>query len=319
MPRYIRPFTAQILPPIWQLLTQTADIYVKVIVNSSEACPLNDSSDNDDDEISNFTAMILQLIEFIQSMVEQNRFKSALKNVLTDLIYIMIVYTQITEDQIESWTEDATKFVEDESHGDIDDSVRTSSLEVLENLAPKFGDKLFPALTDALERHVNVAEAEKNAQSPHWWKIHEASMLAVGYYRDVILEKPNKFDIAQYLNYVRNSMTHQVSPYLMARCIWLLSRFITCDVYNVAMLEELLETILNCLQLDKALNLRIYAVRSIHEICDSLKDCKDERHNLVASKLGGFLEGILALVPLIQNPVLSLMLEVITTLTSVKY
>lgn len=37
MPEFIFQYNSQILPPIWQLLTQTADIYVKVVVNESDA------------------------------------------------------------------------------------------------------------------------------------------------------------------------------------------------------------------------------------------------------------------------------------------
>lgn len=33
---FIHQYTAQILPPIWQLLTQTAGVYVKVVVNELE-------------------------------------------------------------------------------------------------------------------------------------------------------------------------------------------------------------------------------------------------------------------------------------------
>lgn len=37
MPKYINPFINQILPPIWQLLTQIADVYVKAVVNHTES------------------------------------------------------------------------------------------------------------------------------------------------------------------------------------------------------------------------------------------------------------------------------------------
>lgn len=45
MPKFLQQFTTQILPPIWQLLTQTADIYVKVVVNQTEPNPFPDNDD----------------------------------------------------------------------------------------------------------------------------------------------------------------------------------------------------------------------------------------------------------------------------------
>lgn len=42
MPKYINPFMNQILPPIWSLITQVADVYVKTIINQTKT--------NDDDD-----------------------------------------------------------------------------------------------------------------------------------------------------------------------------------------------------------------------------------------------------------------------------
>lgn len=45
MPKFLQQFTTQILPPVWQLLTQTADIYVKVVVNQTGPNPFPDNDD----------------------------------------------------------------------------------------------------------------------------------------------------------------------------------------------------------------------------------------------------------------------------------
>lgn len=45
MQRFVNQYTAQILPPIWQLLTQTADIYVKVAVNCTVANPFENAEE----------------------------------------------------------------------------------------------------------------------------------------------------------------------------------------------------------------------------------------------------------------------------------
>lgn len=44
MPKFIQQYNSQILPPIWQLLTQTADIYVKVLVNESDKSLFEDDT-----------------------------------------------------------------------------------------------------------------------------------------------------------------------------------------------------------------------------------------------------------------------------------
>lgn len=39
MPKFANQYLATILPPIWQLLTQMADVYIKVVVNETEENP----------------------------------------------------------------------------------------------------------------------------------------------------------------------------------------------------------------------------------------------------------------------------------------
>lgn len=123
----------------------------------------------------------MQLIEFIHSIVEKNRFRQTIKSVLTDLVYISIVYMQITQEQIETWSDDADTYVDDYNFDNCEGTIRVSSNDVLLNISEEFGPKvLLPALSEALQRHINVAQAEKAADNPNWWKILESSITAMG-------------------------------------------------------------------------------------------------------------------------------------------
>lgn len=121
----------RILPIIWQLLTQIADTYVKVTVNQTEPSPFPVADVDDEDELTNFSTMIIQIMEFIQCIIGAGKFRSTIKNVLTDLIYIMIVYIQVPMEQIEDWNEDPEKFVEDEDEGGVELTIRVSGQDVL--------------------------------------------------------------------------------------------------------------------------------------------------------------------------------------------
>ena len=41
MPKFVQPLIPTILPPIWSLLTQMADIYIKSIVNEGDVDPFD--------------------------------------------------------------------------------------------------------------------------------------------------------------------------------------------------------------------------------------------------------------------------------------
>lgn len=109
MGKFIQPFISALLPPIWSLLTQMADIYVKAIVSDSEVDPFTD-----EDEKSDFNKMILQIFELVHSIAESKKFRILIKDVISDLIYVMILYMQITDEQMQAWLEDSEKYVEDE-------------------------------------------------------------------------------------------------------------------------------------------------------------------------------------------------------------
>lgn len=110
MSKFANQYLAAILPPIWQLLTQMADVYIKVIVNETEESPFVDNGEGDENE--EFISMILQIFEFLHTIIEIKKYKSAITNVLTDLIYIVILYMQMTEEQVQSWHEDPARWFE---------------------------------------------------------------------------------------------------------------------------------------------------------------------------------------------------------------
>uniref|UniRef100_A0A6B2EI92 Putative importin 9 n=1 Tax=Phlebotomus kandelakii TaxID=1109342 RepID=A0A6B2EI92_9DIPT len=317
MPKFIQPHINTILPPIWQLMTQTADMYVKISVNRSMQSPF---ADDDDDESSNFSSMILQLFDFIQGIIESGKFKATIHSVLTDLIYIMVVFMQITEEQIENWTDDPENFVLDDDEEGTDFSIRVSAQDVLLILSQEYEMKVLPSLSEALSRHCVVADAEKNAGNGNWWKIHEACMLTVGNYEVLIAEQDGKgenaFNLSEYLNLVRNLMNHGVSPFLSGRCIWLMSQFSKSSVYTMQLLTEVLDTTLNYIGGDKPIVLRISAIRAVHCFCENLEAAPKEKRNLLLSKLNGFFEGILALAGMGKQNLLNLILETLQAVIS---
>lgn len=52
MPKYIHPHFNMILTPVWQLMAQTAEIYVKVVVNQTLDSPFQNSDDGKLNELS---------------------------------------------------------------------------------------------------------------------------------------------------------------------------------------------------------------------------------------------------------------------------
>ncbi|EDW96917.1 importin-9 [Drosophila yakuba] len=312
MPKYINPFMDRVLPIVWQLLTQIAETYVKVSVNQTETNPLASGDSEEDDEQTNFQTLIIQILEFINCILTCNKLRGSIKNVLADLIYITIVYIQLSEEQLEDWQDDPEKFVDDEDDGGVELTVRMCGRDVLLAINDEFGANAIQPLQEALGRHFSVAEAEKAANNPNWWKIQEACMDAVHAFRDVILGGESTFDLLNYLTIVRNLLVHQESPPLVGRALWTLSIYSKSDLYNPQMLTEILDVTLCSLSPEKSHILRISAVRTLNGFLQANETIDGEKRTLLVSKLPGFLEGIMALVPGCRATVLALLMEALT-------
>lgn len=313
MPKFVHPLMPTLLPPIWSLLTQMADIYIKSIVNNGEV----DHFGGDDEEKSDFVKMILQIFELVHSIAENKKFKPLVKGVIADLIYVLILYMQITEEQIQEWSDDSEKFVEDEDEEGVDYSIRTSGQDILLRLGEEFEEKFLVGLTEAITKLVALSDAERNSGRPNWWKTHEATMLAVGAsdFKDLILTH-DQFNLQEYLHLlVKGLMGYQVSPFLIGRCIVTASKYIETESC-APHFGDIINTTIASISADKPMTLRISAVRAIYSFCDNLKDGENERKAFLITKLDVFLDGILQIIPEAQTTLMGLLLETLGELLS---
>ncbi|CDQ59539.1 unnamed protein product [Oncorhynchus mykiss] len=172
----------QILPIVWNTLTESAALYpsqcnynggflnrvctyVRTEVNYTEE--VDDPIDSDG-EVLGFENLVFSVFEFIHTLLENSKFKSTVKRALPELIYYIIVYMQITEDQIKVWTANPQQFVEDEDDDTFSYSVRISAQDLLLAVATEFQNESAAALAAAATRHLQEAEQAKNSGNEHW-------------------------------------------------------------------------------------------------------------------------------------------------------
>ncbi|EDO29874.1 predicted protein, partial [Nematostella vectensis] len=118
----------EILPHVWSILTHSADCYVKTVVNDTEEA---DDPVDSDGEVLGFENLVFSVFEFIHGLIETPRFRKTVKKFLNELIYFLLLYMQITEDQIQVWSSNPNQFVEDEDDDTFSYSVRIAAQDVL--------------------------------------------------------------------------------------------------------------------------------------------------------------------------------------------
>ncbi|XP_005988453.1 importin-9 isoform X2 [Latimeria chalumnae] len=314
-PKHMVSSMQQILPIVWNTLTESAALYVRTEVNYTEE--VDDPVDSDG-EVLGFENLVFSIFEFVHALLDSSRFKSTVKKVLPELIYYIILYMQITEEQIKVWTANPQQFVEDEDDDTFSYSVRISAQDLLLAMAAEFQNESAVALAAAATKHLQEAEQAKNGGNEHWWKIHEACMLALGSVKSIITDNVKngriQFDMHGFLtNVVLTDLNLSVSPFLLGRALWAASRF------TIAMSPELIQQFLQAtvsgLHETQPPPVRISAVRAIWGYCEQLKI--SESTHVLQPFLPSVLDGLIHLAAQFSSEVLTLVMETICIVCTV--
>uniref|UniRef100_A0A671XEH1 Importin 9 n=1 Tax=Sparus aurata TaxID=8175 RepID=A0A671XEH1_SPAAU len=300
----------QILPIVWNTLTESAALYPSQEV---------DDPVDSDGEVLGFENLVFSIFEFVHTLLENNKFKSTVKKALPELIYYIILYMQITEDQIKVWTANPQQFVEDEDDDTFSYSVRISAQDLLLAVAAEFQNESAAALAAAATRHLQEAEQAKNSGNEHWWKIHEACMLALGSVKTIITENVKngriQFDMHGFLASVilADLNLAAASPFLLGRALWAASRFTAA--MSPELIQQFLQATVSGLHDSQPPSVRISAVRAIWGYCDQLK--LSESTHVLQPFLPSILEGLVQLAAQFSSEVLTLVMETLCIVCTV--
>nr|XP_061814396.1 importin-9-like [Nerophis lumbriciformis] len=298
----------QILPIVWNTLTESAAFYVRTEVNYTEEV---DNPVDSDGEVLGFENLVFSIFDFVHTLMEKKKFKSTVKKALPELIYYIILYMQMTEDQIKVWSANPHQFVEDEDDDTLSYTVRISAQDLLLAVAAEFQNESAVALAAAATRHLQEAEQAKNSGNQHWWKIHEACMLALGSVKSIITENVKngriQFDMHGFLAGVvlADLNLAAVSPFLLGRALWAASRFTAA--MSPALIQQFLQATVSGLHDSQPPSVRVSSVRAIWGYCDQLK-LSDNTH-ILQPYLPSILEGLVQLATQFNSEVLALVME----------
>ncbi|XP_066559607.1 importin-9 [Amia ocellicauda] len=315
-PKHMVSSMQQILPIVWNTLTESAAFYVRTEVNYTEE--VDDPVDSDG-EVLGFENLVFSIFEFVHTLLENSKFKSTVKKALPELIYYIILYMQITEDQIKVWTANPQQFVEDEDDDTFSYSVRISAQDLLLAVATEFQNESAVALAAAATRHLQEAEQAKNSSNQHWWKVHEACMLALGSVKSIITENVKsgrvQFDMHGFLTNVILSDLNlsATSPFLLGRALWAASRFTAA--MSPELIQQFLQATVSGLHDSQPPSVRISAVRAIWGYCDQLK--MSESTQVLQPFLPSVLDGLVQLAAQFSSEVLTLVMETLCIVCTV--
>ncbi|RUS18224.1 hypothetical protein BC937DRAFT_89014 [Endogone sp. FLAS-F59071] len=226
-PKYIIPYLNGILEPIWLDLIQLRERYVGEFVR--ESGPDFETFQDSDGEVIGFETLLFEQFEFFGLASRKKSTRSLFLGpkgdgeLLREVVYIILSYMQMTEDQVEAWLTDANQFVADEEDDTFSFNVRIAAEDLLLILLEKFPEKLFDALSLAVQKHLEESNKARAAGNTDWWKIQEACLLAIGRASDELIESIQdkesgvQFDLAGLFNHVvlEHMKSTGASPFLL--------------------------------------------------------------------------------------------------------
>ncbi|XP_047141336.1 importin-9 isoform X1 [Hydra vulgaris] len=313
-PRTISHFISSILPPVWQTFTQSVDIYIKTTVNCVD---LSEDPVDEDGEILSFENLVFSIFEFISALVEKPKFKETVEQYLEDILFYTMVYMQITDEQINLWSNDPNQFVEDEDEETFSYSVRISAQYLLLSLSENFKSAI-KKLCNAVARLKRKSDELRAQNNMGWWKYNEVCLISLGYVQPSVEEKLESGEIPpDFRNFLfemlSSSLSSQGTPFLLGQSFWCASRYVA--ILDDNGLHQTIQATVRALQDDQCPVLRVFAVKSLFGFCEFLQ--KNERHGVIIDKLESIMSGLISLATHYSDSVLAITLETLVIVIKV--
>lgn len=317
-----------ILTPVWYNLTASASLYVKTVVNSeSEDAQCSDfqSTLDSDGEGQSVEEFIFAIFDFVSVVIETAKSRKLIKQGLSDLLYYILIYMQITDEQMQIWTSSPDRFVEDEDDDSYSYSVRISALDVLMSLTREYEENeskeenlaFQSSLLNAIKKHfLESNQAKMNPSNYWWWKIQESCLLAFGSISTSLMDTikangPLADEIRSILDACSN-IVDDVSPFFSGRSLW--TAAIYAPIMNAPVIDRFLQTTLSGL-LNMSPIIKISSIRATYSLCIYLNE--SNHVNFIKPYLPQILDAVVAIGTQHSTEVLALVLQTIKILVSV--
>ncbi|RIA81823.1 armadillo-type protein [Glomus cerebriforme] len=234
----------------------------------------------DNEEIENEEyGLKLEVVKFVGLSVRKKAAKPLFENndgkggFLKQIIWIIISYMQMTEEQAEIWSSDANQFVADDDDETFNYSVRVAAIDLLQVLLDKFSEQSLQALADTTKHLIEESDKARAAGDTGWWKMQEACLKAIGYVSDdflsMIQESKVNFDLSGLFEHVVfKHITATENPFLQGRAIVFSSQFATFLSEEFA--SRYVAATVEAIQRIESIPVKVSALRALQNFCRHL-------------------------------------------------
>lgn len=262
-----------IVGPLWRTFVTSLKVYeLSAVEGAQDSFEGRYDSDGTERSLESF---IMQLFEFLLTIVGSARFAKVVANNLQELVYYTFGFLQITEQQVQFWSLDANQYIADEDDNMY--SCRVSGILLLEEIINACGDEGIGAIIDATRRRFQESQQAQVDGSKVWWRIREAVIYAMASLSDQLLETevhgPDGFDSKKFLEQM---VTEDIGtgvheyPFLYARVFSSVPKF--SSVISPMVVEQFLHAAINAISMDVPPPVKVGACRVLSQLLPEAKE-----------------------------------------------
>ncbi|KII94307.1 hypothetical protein PLICRDRAFT_50286 [Plicaturopsis crispa FD-325 SS-3] len=276
-PRAMAPYLNDLLASSLTHLRAYWPTFVHYYISSSS--PVPNSSEDDSIELPQ---LLCPIIDFISTVARGGKAKAWFSQEnLTSLIDAVFNYTQMTDDDEETWASDANAFVAQEDDETQQYSVRVAGFDLLGVLTDRAPAQTAATFHSTVHNVVSNSHQSRDAGNRDWWRPLEAALAAIGSQAEAVLDcvddeqdagRPKPIDIEYLLSDVVPSvLSLSECPFLQGRGFVFASQY--AKLLPVELAGRYLEAAIHVIEDTSAgIPVKISAVKAVHNFCQGGED-----------------------------------------------
>ncbi|PPQ99515.1 hypothetical protein CVT24_005305 [Panaeolus cyanescens] len=277
-PRALVPYLPDLLNASLRHLQVLYPTFVQYYIASSDSPP-----STSEEEPVELAQLLCPIIDFLAAVVRGGKCKEWLANEnIGALIESVFKYTQMTDDDIETWEQNANAFISQEDDETQTYSVRVAGFDLLSSLIERAPIATVQAFQSLLQQTIAVSEGNRSgADQDSWWRPLEAALASIGSVAETVTDciedeqesgRAKPIDIDSLLtNVIPPIVTSSEFPFLQGRGFVFASQFSKSLPLQAA--AQYLEAAIQVLEsAESSVPVKISAVRAVLNFCEGGED-----------------------------------------------
>ncbi|GAM22180.1 hypothetical protein SAMD00019534_053550 [Acytostelium subglobosum LB1] len=197
-PKQMLKYLPSMIPSLWGLFVGYYQFYEKLEINSNgdDDTPVTTPGSHEEFGITRIDSLVASILEFVTVVID-SKSKQMFAPQLQQIIQQTILYSQMTNNLVELWEDEPSQFLEQED--ETSSHPRSIACSLLDRLREVYGKDALRAIYETAS--ALIAQSSANRAEENWWRIREASLLALSTLARYFVKSGDKkyFDFSLFL------------------------------------------------------------------------------------------------------------------------